>query len=262
MSTLLLGADPEVFVKQKGMFKSAWNMIKGTKKHPFKVEKGAVQVDGMALEFNIDPAASEDEFCINIQTVFAALRDMVPEHELSISPVAHFEEAYFKAQPEAALELGCDPDFNAYTGDANNKPSTSKPMRTAAGHVHLGWGEDLSGEGHFAMCCDVVKQMDFYLGLPSLVYDDSNERREMYGAPGCFRTKPYGCEYRTLSNKWLDNEQLIKWVWRAAQNGWEDWLKGKRPYQDMDVRSIILSSDVKAAVDICSQLKIEIPYAH
>jgi len=260
--TILLGCDPEVFMKKDGQFVSAHNMVKGTKKRPFKVDKGAVQVDGLALEFNIDPAASENEFCINIQTVFAALRDMVPEHELSISPVAHFEEAYFKAQPEEALELGCDPDYDAYTGEPNVKPSTDKPMRTAAGHVHIGWGEGLSGDGHFEMCRDVIKQMDFYLGLPSLVYDDSSERRQLYGAAGAFRTKPYGCEYRTLSNKWLDNEQLIKWVWRAAQQGWEDWLNGKRPYEDMDVRSIINSSDVNAAVSLCKQLSIEIPYAH
>ena len=58
MTQILVGCDPEVFVAKGGKFISAHGMIPGTKKAPHKVERGAVQVDGMALEFNIDPAAS------------------------------------------------------------------------------------------------------------------------------------------------------------------------------------------------------------
>ena len=58
MTKILVGCDPEVFVKQNGVFKSAFGLIKGDKKNPQKIRNGAVQVDGMALEFNIDPAAS------------------------------------------------------------------------------------------------------------------------------------------------------------------------------------------------------------
>lgn len=259
MSAILVGCDPEVFVKKQGMFQSAWNMIKGTKENPFKVDKGAVQVDGMALEFNIDPASSADEFLININTVFHTLRGMVPDHEIAIVPVAHFDEQYFRSQPEEALELGCDPDYDGWTGEANNKPSTNKPMRTASGHVHIGWDNGLEGPGHFAMCCDMAKQLDFYLGLPSLVYDDNTERRELYGCPGAFRPKPYGMEYRTLSNAWLNDEELIKWVFRASNKAWEDWLNGIRPYEEGDIRSVIHKSDVEQAIAICKQLSIEIP---
>ena len=60
---LLLGADPEAFVvlKDGGIPVSAHGLLPGTKDKPFPVEKGAVQVDGMAAEFNIEPAATEDE---------------------------------------------------------------------------------------------------------------------------------------------------------------------------------------------------------
>ena len=61
MAKILVGCDPEVFVAQGGVFKSAYNLIKGDKKNPQKIRSGAVQVDGMALEFNIDPAATENE---------------------------------------------------------------------------------------------------------------------------------------------------------------------------------------------------------
>ena len=53
---ILIGCDPEVFVKQNGVFRSAHGLIRGDKKNPQKIRSGAVQVDGMALEFNIDPA--------------------------------------------------------------------------------------------------------------------------------------------------------------------------------------------------------------
>ena len=53
MSKILVGCDPEIFVKQAGVFKSAHGLVVGDKKDPQKVNKGAVQVDGMALEFNI-----------------------------------------------------------------------------------------------------------------------------------------------------------------------------------------------------------------
>ena len=58
----LFGADPELFVKRDGEFKSGHGLIEGGKENPYPVERGAVQVDGMALEFNIDPAADEDNF--------------------------------------------------------------------------------------------------------------------------------------------------------------------------------------------------------
>ena len=49
-----IGADPEVFVADSltNTFVSAHDLVPGTKLEPFAVNKGAVQVDGMALEFN------------------------------------------------------------------------------------------------------------------------------------------------------------------------------------------------------------------
>ena len=47
---ILLGTDPEVFMKQHGKFISAHGMVEGDKENPYLVKDGAVQVDGMALE--------------------------------------------------------------------------------------------------------------------------------------------------------------------------------------------------------------------
>jgi hypothetical protein len=44
-------------------------------------------------------------------------------------------------------------------------------------------------------------------------------RRELYGKAGAFRPKPYGVEYRVLSNRWLNSEALIRWVYNQSQLG-------------------------------------------
>lgn len=263
MNKILIGCDPEVFVRQEGIFKSAYNLIKGDKQNPQKIRSGAVQVDGMALEFNIDPAATEDEFLFNVQDVFNQMKLMVPQYEVVVSPVAHFDPTYLKSQPKEALELGCDPDYNAWTGNANDRPDGDRPMRTASGHIHIGWtnGKAQDDAAHRADCSMVGKQMDFYLGLASLEYDKEKERREMYGKAGAIRYKPYGVEYRTLSNAWLRSENLMRWVFRNAKKGMEDLMNGRYlPEKYPDIQEIINTSDLKAARKIIKAENLEVCY--
>lgn len=259
----LIGCDPEVFVKRNGLFRSAFGLINGDKKNPQKIPNGAVQVDGMALEFNIDPAHNEDEFALNVQSVFSQLKAMVPGYEVVATPVAHFTAEHMKEQPAAALELGCDPDFNAWSGGVNDKPNADRPMRTASGHVHIGWGSnfDVSSPQHISMSNAMGKQMDFFLGLPSLMYDEDTERRSMYGKAGCLRYKPYGMEYRTLSNAWLNSEKLMRWVCRAAQAGASQLAEGNALFNTYgDVQDIINTSDKKEAMKIIKKANLEVCY--
>jgi len=258
---ILVGCDPEVFVKQGGKFMSAFGLIRGDKKNPQKVDKGAVQVDGMALEFNIDPAASEQEFVINVKEVYETICKMVPEYQVIAVPVADFSLEYLAAQPKEALELGCDPDFNAWEHKANNRPNGNVPMRTASGHVHIGWtdGEEPFAYDHVQRCEAVARQCDFYLGLPSLLYDAATRRREMYGKAGAYRPKPYGVEYRTLSNAWLNSEKLMAWVYRAAIKATESVIKGDVLAEKYgDIQEIINTSDVERAQEIIKAEKLEI----
>lgn len=259
---ILIGCDPEVFVRRDGVFKSAFGLIAGDKKSPQKVRSGAVQVDGMALEFNIDPAHNEDEFVFLVSDVFAQLRLMVPEYEIVTVPVAHFDQDYMKTQPAEALELGCDPDYNAWTGVANIKPNADRPMRTASGHIHIGWTNDRKQDDaqHIEQCKMAGKQMDFYLGLGSLFYDNDKQRREMYGKGGCIRFKPYGVEYRTLSNRWLSDEKLMRWVYRNAVKGMNDLMTGRSLFDKYgDIQDIINSSNRKEALKIMKAEKLEVP---
>ena len=261
MSAILVGCDPEVFVRQAGVFKSAWGLIKGDKKKPHPVRNGAVQVDGMALEFNIDAAATEAEFVYRVQDVLDQMIKMVPGYEVVATPVAHFPMEYIKSQPDEARELGCDPDYNAWTGAPNERPDGDRPMRTASGHVHIGWtnGEDIRDPNHIARANHVVKNMDFFVGLGSLVYDQEVERRSMYGKAGACRYKSYGVEYRTPSNAWLKNADRMAWVYRQVQRCMEQTMAGNLLEEKYgDIQAIINTSDLKAAMKIIKKEKMEI----
>ncbi len=224
---LLVGADPEVFLFKDGAPVSAVGLVPGTKLNPFKVDKGAVQLDGMAAEFNIDPARSPKEFNDNIQAVLSTLKGMVGEHNLSAVPVAHFGHELIAAQPDSARDLGCEPDYNAYTGKENPRPDVSTPFRTGAGHVHIGWTTDADpfSETHFNDCRMLAKQLDAFLGIPSLAFDEDETRRELYGDWGAFRPKTYGMEYRVLSNAWLKSPALIEWVFENTKKAFRKLLE-------------------------------------
>lgn len=224
MATLeFLGADPELFLKEKktGELVSAHGLIPGTKKNPHKIPHGAVQVDGMAAEFNIDPARTAKDFVHNIMEVMNELRKMVPDHELVIEPCVTFSKKVWDSVPKEAKILGCDPDYNAYTGELNKTPNSKVSFRTAAGHVHFGWctNADPKNPGHFQACRILARELDYWLAMPASLLSTSEgaiKRRKLYGQPGAFRPKPYGMEYRVLDNSWLQSPELIKWVFNQC----------------------------------------------
>lgn len=227
----LVGADPELFLRdpKTGVFISGHNALPGTKQKPFPVKSGAVQIDGTALEFNIDPAKSCDEFVSNIADVMKEMQAMAGQFGTIVAePVAEYDEPYFKTIPEFALELGCTPDFNAWTGEQNPVPDADVLFRTGSGHVHIGWGNgfDIESPEHRTTCMMAVRQLDYYLGLATLLWDPDNRRRELYGKAGAYRPKAYGFEYRVASNAWLRSEALQRFVYDAVIKGMTDLVNG------------------------------------
>lgn len=212
----LIGCDPEVFVRnmKTGRFVSAHGMVKGTKTKPEKVERGAIQVDGCALEFNINPASSAKEFDENIARVIEQLKERVFEinkdYALVFTPYAEFDPDYFVGEvPMEAKVLGCDPDFNALTGEVNPNPGETLqelPFRTAAGHIHVGWQDPAQYQtddpAHFADCQFVAKSV-LLRGLFYAQQPEEYNRLKHYGMNGSFRPKPYGVELREPSNIWV-----------------------------------------------------------
>ena len=230
---LTIGADPEFFLKLDGQFVSAHDIVPGTKYKPYPLSKGAVQADGTAVEFNITPASSKKEFVDNILTTLLEVREMVPkEYEFSFIPSVEYNPEYFQTIPVRFRRLGCDPDFNAYKeGKVNPKPDDTLTLRTGAGHLHLGWGEGIrQTKDHIWDCCTLVQALDNSLGRAALDWDRDRKRTLLYGAPGAFRPKPYGVEYRVLSNKWLCYPNLWPWIFDVSKHCFDRLLAGNMTY--------------------------------
>jgi hypothetical protein len=223
MPGMKFGCDPELFVlNQDGVPVCADGLIPGTKEEPYPVKHGAVQVDGMAAEFNIDPVDNFKDWKRNIKAVMRTLTKMLPDgYSLACQPYVVFSDEVWKESPDHAKELGCSPDYNAWTGQVNPPPNApDRPtLRTASGHIHIGWGEgiDIMDVEHIGHCRDLVKQLDWYLGAPSVKVDPDPTRRLLYGKAGAMRVKPYGVEYRVPSNFWLKDDKLMLYAWNRVQ---------------------------------------------
>lgn len=105
----------------------------------------------------------------------------------------------------------------------------------------------------------VTQQLDFYLGLPSLLFDNDNKRRQMYGQPGSYRPKPYGVEYRVLSNKWLESDTLKRWVFRNTHAAFRSVKKNNLADRWGNPSRVFRDNDINLAKVICEEEGIEIP---
>jgi hypothetical protein len=214
------GCDPELVVINAEGKPVPADMIPGTKLEPHPVEGGAVQRDGFAAEFNTDPASTFREFNANIEKVLKALKGFLPEgYTLEARPSVVFDEDVFNAADDEAKALGCTPDFNAWTGEVNPPPIDEENpfLRTFSGHLHIGWipgaDQDTTDPQHMLNCRDLAKQADWWLGGWSVSKDTDPARRRLYGRAGAIRYKPYGVEYRVLSNFWVLSRDKRLAVW-------------------------------------------------
>jgi len=208
-----IGCDPELFIRNKyGSYKSAVGLIGGSKDCPLPIDKDghAILEDNVAVEFNTKPAESYDAFRSSIHKVLDHLRSILPDYELDTASAVSFpKEELMTLQ---AQEFGCEPDFDAWRKCENEKPKADDAnLRSAGGHIHI--GSKIAKKKPF----EVIRAMDLFLGVPSVVLDNGTLRRELYGKAGCFRPKPYGAEYRTLSNFWIFDDALIKWAYEGTE---------------------------------------------
>jgi len=206
-----IGADPELFlINNQQKLISVVGLIGGSKEEPMPIGNGcAIQEDNVAAEFCIPPCTSADTFISSIQYALGDINSRAENLGLSLATLtasASFDRDQLRTRQ--AQEFGCDPDYNAYTMRPNPRPKAKdKTLRSAGGHVHVG-----TKHRH----PDIIKTMDLYLGVPSLLIDKDEQRRQLYGKAGSFRPKPYGVEYRTLSNFWIWDKNTIHWVYHQV----------------------------------------------
>lgn len=248
-----VGADPELFVADPDGNIVCADMIPGTKDEPCKVKHGAIQRDGFAAEYNIDPCTTFDEWNRNHKAVQGQLQSYLPKgYTLVAKTSVRFSPEVFDAAPDCAKELGCSPDWNAWTEQLNPPPKLPDDphLRCIGGHIHIGWGEGLDATDlqHRLNCFDLVKQLDFFLGAWSLRHDNDTERRKLYGKAGACRIKDYGVEYRVLSSFWTLTKEYRLAVWNRLVQAINAMNKYYVPENLNDGYHIMLQNHINAGV--------------
>ncbi len=227
LTDFTLGSDPELMLRDRqGNLKSAIGVIDGTKKKPLFLEEGMAQYDNVNAEFGIDPASTEDEWVGKHGRVMRQLDTLIGDLRLSCTASADFPEAELDC--EEARRFACDPDFDPYEVTINVMPADASAgtLRSCGGHIHLGNSEI---GGNFMMQLEIVKTLDVFLGIPSLLLDKdptSQRRRKLYGKAGAHRPKSYGVEYRALGNFWLSHPDLTRLMWRFVRDAMEAHQNG------------------------------------
>lgn len=227
MVNFKIGCDPELFLKSKytGAYKSAVGLIGGSKEAPLPIDNdgSAILEDNVAVEFNTKPANSYEEFRAGIHKVLDHLREKLTGFEFSQESAVSFPKE--ELMTPQAQEFGCMPDFDAWRKCENDKPKADDPnLRSCGGHIHV--GSTIAKRKPI----EVIRAMDLFLGVRSVILDTGTKRRQLYGNAGCFRFKPYGVEYRTLSNFWIFSDDGIKWAYDGTQQALE-FVKSKKAIQ-------------------------------
>lgn len=223
-----IGSDPEYFLQKNGRPISAVGLIPGTKKNPYRIgEHESVQLDNVALEFNVKPSDSPEEFIESLgvchQWAYNHLNSIDPEIQLLAQASAEFDES--ELDTIQAKMFGCEPDLNAWEhGSVNCAPDSSGNLRSCGGHIHIG----LEAEGDEPVdTLRFIRLMDKNVGIYTNSVCGDQRRRELYGKAGAFREKSYGVEYRTPSVSWLKTEESIREVFSLVEKTIEEYNAGE-----------------------------------
>jgi hypothetical protein len=261
IKNITIGADPELFIinTSTGDVVSAIGLLPGKKDKPYKkgMPKGfGVEIDGILGEFNIPPCTSKEEYVDSIKY----MKNWIKNYIKNIDPNLDICCKATMLVPEDQLlnplanEIGCDPDFNAYTMDKNPKPEGySNCLRVAGDHIHIGYTKPDP-----EISCMLMKYMDLACGIPSVLYDDDIYRRTLYGQAGSFRLPDYGLEARTLSSFMLNDDLLPKvwdWTMKAIElyNDGYPLPDGNLVQKCINTSNQVLAKHLIKLYDICAE---------
>ena len=237
-----IGSDPEMFVVDKNTPIPAIGLVPGSKKEPFKIsEHESVQVDNVAIEFNVKPTLSPEEFIESLNKCYLwmtnHLKSINPDFGILIKPSVYFTKEQLRSK-EARM-FGCEPDFNAWELCMNDSPRPNSLLRSCGGHIHLGIDGDLDSIDYPRL----IRAMDHTVGIYCASICGDKERMKLYGKAGAFRVKPYGVEYRTPSNTWLTSEAHIETVFSLVHRAIDRYNNEEE--DNYDVKYAIDNADME-----------------
>ncbi len=182
---ITLGCDPELMIidRNSGNLISAQNF--------FKLNKwGPVGYDGLLLELRPSPSVDESVVINNLYNLLAQARSFLNTCSTFPNTMLAGISSY---NGKAAVARGM-----------NNVAMYQNYTKLTAGfHLHYGIPKEILGYQKRFVAQQVVKALDYYVGLPSMIpegYGDSYRRTVQgieYGKPGMFRIDHRTLEYRT-----------------------------------------------------------------
>ena len=215
---IMVGCDPEFFLYDTKLkqYVSAHEIVPGTKRDPFKIPGGAVQCDGTAVEFNIDPARTREEFANNINRVLTHIRKKIPKYlEFKFLPSIAYQMPYWEKLPDYCKESGCDPDY--ICGYIREPKKIEYGQVIGGGHIHMSWGVQAPVSlKHFNDCVGIVGLASY--NFRYILNMDKDSYRKYITSMNIHRPKPYGVEYRSPSNMWLNTPDMWPKIFDIAKN--------------------------------------------
>ncbi len=213
ITNVTLGSDPELFLEKNGEIISSVGLIGGTKHEPRAITDNghAVQEDNVAIEYNIPPCKTVDEWIKEHNFVKDYLDTFTAGLGCNLNFSASAELSDEQLNSEQAQQFGCEPDFNVWAQCVNTPPEIGGNLRVCGGHIAIGWDNPTEEVQE-----QMIKAMDMTVGLKSLFLDNDTRRKEMYGKAGCFRFTNFGVEYRVLSNFWIATDELLAWSFNTT----------------------------------------------
>lgn len=258
----LVGSDPELFIRHSQTNKIISSIgliprVKGKAYTPEGMSKGyGLQIDNILAEFNIPPTNIKADFIASMNKMKKFIDDFVKKtdqnYEIHCYGSAIVDDD--QLQSKEAKEFGCSPDYNAWTEDINPKPDgESTNLRTTGCHFHIGY-DNPSVE----ISLEIVKAFDLFLGVPSILIDPDDRRRQLYGKAGCFRLTSYGVEYRTLSGYFISSDKLIGYCFDQIGEAIDFINKGNSAEMVREeVQHCINNNDKEAAKALVSKFNLK-----
>ena len=232
--SLTVGSDPEFFFVREGIPFPVCGMLGGNKARPRATPFGGIQEDNVMCEIThpeVDVYAPDGERRL-VKVLNDNLRyanTIATNTGMGLDRIRssyEFKQEILDYFGQQARTFGCEPDFNAYTGLKNPKPTSASNLRTCGGHVHL--GSPILSSLKYPEKCQFVMVVDEESGKYCIQNDPDLTRMSRYGQAGAFRPKPYGIEYRVPSNFWLQSDDLMYGMIHSLKSAYEKWLDGYR----------------------------------
>ena len=230
-----LGVDPEFFLlnTKTGNAVSAHRVIgdrqvnnKGYDKFHLGQTTAVADRDGAAFEVrNTFVTPCRDYLVPYVAQAMNEVQKLKDKHKtygkshmvLSSAPVFHLSDL---RGPADIRELGCRPDFNAYTMEPQNPnlPDGYR-YRMTGGHLHTSIGtsslrDNVQEQAAFAVLLDAIIGLPLVAILGERFADGEAFRRTMYGKAGSFRwdNDNLKFEYRTPSGRILLHPTIMTWA--------------------------------------------------